>query len=191
MNQICSMICHKKNDRSEVMRLQRILDRMQRLKPDRHGKHRNLQWGSNSRCRYGLPCPSLQQIDIECRRLQEKIEGCFVELIKADDGMFFDVLRLLQGYYPAVYVYLERERARQKEKKSKWAEIRGNYYDDIEEVQCIDGWLTGDDSEEGQVIAKVHLDTGTVDYLDEDAKHDRYAQEVIREVLENGFTLTE
>ena len=68
---------------------------------------------------------------------------------------------------------------------SKWAEIRGDFYDDEEKVQCIDGWLTDDDNEEGQVIAKVHLDTGNVEYLDQDAKTDEYAQEVIREVLED------
>ena len=108
------MICRKKNDRSKVMRLQQILDRMQSLTPDRHGRRLNLQWGANSRCQYGLSCPTLQQMDTECRRLQERIEGYFAELVKADDGMFFDVLRLLQGYYPAVYVYLERERAKAK-----------------------------------------------------------------------------
>ena len=74
---------------------------------------------------------------------------------------------------------------------SKYAEVRGNFYDDIEEVQLIDAWVTDDDNEEGVVIAKVHLDTKQVDYLDPDAKTDEYAQEVINEVLENSYTLTE
>ncbi len=74
---------------------------------------------------------------------------------------------------------------------SKYAEVRGNFYDDIEEVQLIDAWTTDDDNEEGIVIAKVHLDTKQVDYLDPDAKTDEYAQEIINEVLENSYTLTE
>lgn len=74
---------------------------------------------------------------------------------------------------------------------SKYAEVRSNYYDDVEEVQTVDAWFSDDDNEEGIVIAKIHLDTKTVDYLDPDAKTDDYAQEVINEVLENGYVLTE
>ena len=74
---------------------------------------------------------------------------------------------------------------------SKWSEIRSNYFDDEEGVQTVDAWLTDDDNEEGEVIAKIHLDTKTVDYLDPDAETDEYAQEVINEVLEEGYSLTE
>ncbi len=74
---------------------------------------------------------------------------------------------------------------------SKYAEIRGNHFDDIEQVQCIDAWETDNDNEEGKVIAKVHLDTKEVEYLDPDARYDEYAQEVIDEVLEEGYELTE
>jgi len=74
---------------------------------------------------------------------------------------------------------------------SKWSEIRSNYFDDEEGVQTVDAWLTDKDNEEGEVIAKIHLDTKTVDYLDPDAETDEYAQEVINEVLEEGYSLTE
>lgn len=74
---------------------------------------------------------------------------------------------------------------------SKWAEIRSDYYDDEEEKQYVDAWLTNDGGEEGKVIAKIDLATKEVEYLDSDARHDEYAQEVISEVLENGYVLTE
>ncbi len=74
---------------------------------------------------------------------------------------------------------------------SKWSEIRSNYFDDEEGVQTVDAWLTDDGNENGTVIAKIHLDTKTVDYLDSDAETDEYAQEVINEVLEEGYSLTE
>ena len=76
-------------------------------------------------------------------------------------------------------------------KESKWAEIRSDYYDDEEGVQTVDAWLTDDDNEEGKVIAKIRLVTKEVIYLDKDARRDCYALEVINEVLENGFDLTE
>lgn len=74
---------------------------------------------------------------------------------------------------------------------SKYAEVRGNYFDDVEQKQYVDAWLTSDDNEEGIVIAKIDLATKEIEYLDEDAKTDEYAQEVIAEILENGYVLTE
>lgn len=74
---------------------------------------------------------------------------------------------------------------------SKWAEIRSDHYDDEEEKQYVDAWLTNDGDEEGKAIAKIDLATKEVEYLDPDARYDEYAQEVIGEVLENGYVLTE
>lgn len=74
---------------------------------------------------------------------------------------------------------------------SKYAEVQSNYYDDEEERQYVDAWFSDDDNEEGVVIAKINFATGEVEYLDEDAKMDSYAQEVISEVIENGYQLTE
>ena len=68
-------------------------------------------------------------------------------------------------------------------KPLKWAEIRADHFDEEEGLQYIDAWLTGDDNEEGKVIAKINLETKEVEYLDEDAKTDPYAQEVINEIL--------
>ena len=67
---------------------------------------------------------------------------------------------------------------------SKYAEIRSDFYHDEEEMQYVDAWFTNDDNEEGVVIAKVKPKTKEVLYLDEDAKGDEYAQEVIDEILE-------
>ena len=67
---------------------------------------------------------------------------------------------------------------------SKWAEIRNNYYDDIEYKVYIDAWETEcDDNEEGTVIAKINYKTKEVEYLDNDARTDIYAQEIINETL--------
>ena len=67
---------------------------------------------------------------------------------------------------------------------SKWAEIRNDYYDDTEHKVCIDAWETEyDDDEEETVIAKVNYKTKEVEYLDNDARTDTYAQEIINETL--------
>ena len=76
-------------------------------------------------------------------------------------------------------------------KTSKWSEIRCNYFDEEEEKYIVDAWKTCDDNEEGLAIAKIDLADKTVVYLDEDAKTDEYAQAVIREMLQNGYVLTE
>lgn len=72
---------------------------------------------------------------------------------------------------------------------SKWAEIRNDYCDEEEEKVYIDAWKTCNDNEEGKVIAKIDYKTKEIQYLNEAAKTDDYAQEVIIETLnriENG-----
>ena len=69
---------------------------------------------------------------------------------------------------------------------SKWSEIRIDFFDIEENKWFVDAWKTDDDDEEGSVIAKIDLDTETVEYLDADAKTDEYAQEEIKEMLKNG-----
>lgn len=66
---------------------------------------------------------------------------------------------------------------------SKWAEIRNDYCDEEEEKVYIDAWKTCNDNEEGKVIAKVDYKTKEIQYLNEVAKTDDYAQEVIIETL--------
>lgn len=65
----------------------------------------------------------------------------------------------------------------------KWKEIRNDYFDEEDNIICIDGWITSSDNEEGWVLAKVNCDTKEVVYFDEDAKTDSYAQEVIQETI--------
>ena len=74
---------------------------------------------------------------------------------------------------------------------SKWREIRCDVFNEEEERYYVDAWKTGNDNEEGKVIAKIDLANGTVEYLDEDARTDEDAQVVINEFLENGYVLTE
>lgn len=47
----------------------------------------------------------------------------------------------------------------------------------------IDAWRTTNSNEEGKVIAKINLSNSEVEYVDEKAKTDAYAQTVIRRVL--------
>lgn len=65
---------------------------------------------------------------------------------------------------------------------SKWAEIRNDYHNDDEGYTSIDAWKTDIGNEEGEVIAKV-FDDGKVEYLDNVAKKDEYAQEIILEAV--------
>ena len=71
----------------------------------------------------------------------------------------------------------------------KWSEIRIDFFDEEEKKWSVDAWKTDDDNEEGSVIAKIDLYTGTVEYFDADAKTDEYAQEEIKEFLKDGESL--
>lgn len=67
--------------------------------------------------------------------------------------------------------------------KSKYREIRNNFINEDDHKVYIDAWKTGKPNEEGSVIAKIDIATYEVEYLDERAKSDPYAQEVIRETI--------
>ena len=56
--------------------------------------------------------------------------------------------------------------------------------DEKEECWLVDAWKTGDDNEEGEVIAKIS-ESGEVVYLDAEAEDDDYAKEVIDEKLKD------
>ena len=68
---------------------------------------------------------------------------------------------------------------------SKWMEIRNDYCNEDEGRVYIDAWKTSSGNEEGKVIAKVDYKTKEIEYLNEAAKTDEYAQEVIKEVLDS------
>jgi hypothetical protein len=63
---------------------------------------------------------------------------------------------------------------------SIWGEIRNDFQDG--DIVYIDAWLTSDDNEEGRVIAKVNVRTHETEYLDDRARTDGYAQEMISEI---------
>ena len=62
-----------------------------------------------------------------------------------------------------------------------WGEIRNDFEDG--DITTIDAWLTADDNENGTVIARVNTKTKEVEYVDDRAKTDSYAQELINELL--------
>lgn len=66
---------------------------------------------------------------------------------------------------------------------SKYREIRNNFVDEEDHKVYIDAWKTENPNEEGSVIAKIDLATYEVEYLDEKAKRDPYAQEMIRKTV--------
>jgi hypothetical protein len=65
---------------------------------------------------------------------------------------------------------------------NKWGEIRNDYTEHGTGITHIDAWVSDDDDEHGRTIAKVHPD-GTVEYIDEDARVDKFAQELINEAV--------
>ena len=61
---------------------------------------------------------------------------------------------------------------------SIWKEIKCVHFDEEEQKWFVDAWLTDGGLEGGKVIAKVDLQCN-VEYIDERAKADAYAQDVI------------
>lgn len=66
--------------------------------------------------------------------------------------------------------------------ETKYGEVRYDFMDGIEPVS-IDAWFTSDDNEEGHVIARINQKTKHVEYVDNDASYDPYAQEIIHTAI--------
>lgn len=66
---------------------------------------------------------------------------------------------------------------------SIWGEIKNDHIDN--DVVYIDGYLTDDDNEAGRVIAKVNVRTQAIEYLDNRARKDCYAQDIINDVIDS------
>lgn len=72
--------------------------------------------------------------------------------------------------------------------KPIWSNIDTMFEDEEEGLIYVDAWVGND--EDGQVIAKVSSRTGEVIYLDERARTDNYAQNMITELvyeIKKGF----
>lgn len=70
-------------------------------------------------------------------------------------------------------------------KSSKWSEIRCDFLNTEDNFWRVDAWQTDDGAEEGTVIAYIDDFTGRVIYTDPLATVDEYAQEVIKEKIQN------
>ena len=69
-------------------------------------------------------------------------------------------------------------------KNSIWAEVKNDYCCKAEKKVYIAAWKTFSVTEESKIIAIVNCITKKVEYLDDRAKTDIYAQEVIKDTLE-------
>ena len=69
-------------------------------------------------------------------------------------------------------------------KKSKYTSVGKIPPEETDKIY-IAGWLTDDKDEDGEIIASINIRTNEVDYFDEDAKTDEYAQEIISDTLES------
>ncbi|PLS19576.1 hypothetical protein CVD28_03925 [Bacillus sp. M6-12] len=99
----------------------------------------------------------------------------FVECEDENNEIHYDVLK---------ESYLNEETTKLEQRL--WSQINNEFED--EQVIFIDAWTTNDENEEGKVIAKVFKNEQgiiEVEYLDERAKTDVFAQEVIQESINN------
>ena len=65
--------------------------------------------------------------------------------------------------------------------KTKYCEVRNDYYDESAHFTTIDAWKSDDDNEEGKVVAVVH-DRGDYWYTDPEAINDPMVEQAIKEV---------
>lgn len=108
------IICRQKNNFPKENRLNQILSiiRMNQLAPA--DKYDRLTWSLHVSCRYGLSCSLLNQKEMNCKRMAQQIDVYMPNIIASDARIYYDILSLMQGEFPNIYVYMERKRAKRK-----------------------------------------------------------------------------
>ena len=110
MKEVC-MICR---DRNKPDAKKRRLDMIENLLRREEAAEGNwfLNWGIRFRCSFGLGCPSLDVARIE---MESKARNLTPQMrhfaLHGSDAKFHEMLRLLQGEFPAVYQQMEIWRA--------------------------------------------------------------------------------
>lgn len=67
---------------------------------------------------------------------------------------------------------------------SIYAEVRNDFYNEEEKKIYIDAWKTGDDNEEGTVVAKIDAVSLAYEFLVPEAENDEKVREAINQALD-------
>ena len=106
---IC-MICDRNTDNKYypmLLKMQRLLE-SSHVEPVK-GRYEHLPWSINIRCEYGISCDKLKDQEQKARRLASELEPYIIAASQREnDALYHNVLHLLQGYFPAVYLSVER-----------------------------------------------------------------------------------
>lgn len=125
-----------------------------------------------------------------CDKNQVLVDAVIEELKKDFNTGDYTVIEEILFYVPKNILLHSLSEERWKEfnynvskTKSNWSEIHDDFED--EGFIYVDAWTTADDDEAGNIIAKINVQTKEVIYLDERARTDEFAQEVIQERLKS------
>jgi len=110
MNQICLM-CRQTSSNTKIQKLHTIKHRIELSDIKPSSKIDHFMWSSNIRCKYGITCPKIQQLNREMNNLCKQIEPYLIAVSECDDAnTYHDILQLMRGDFPSVYSKMEKLR---------------------------------------------------------------------------------
>lgn len=108
-------ICHEKHNSSTLEQLKRIREFLSRHDLTEVVKSNGVYimaafiHSTHHHCSYGLHCAELSAITHEANNIVREIENNVIAYVQmANKGELQELLLLLQGYFPQVYVAVER-----------------------------------------------------------------------------------
>lgn len=102
------MICHDKHNFAALDQLRRIERFCGSIEvKDEHmenGKSLGFEMDIHIHCRYGLQCPHQNTKAMEAKGIARRISPVLITIARGkDDGLFYELLQLLRGYFPYAY----------------------------------------------------------------------------------------
>ena len=128
---------------------------------------------------------------IEKNNLQKEATSILGKDWEADDDIaqVKEILDSIDKEYNVTHIEAKTKREQRADdyihvfkNENIWAEIKADHTDEETGITYVDAWTSPDDDEDGCVIATID-DKGFTTYIDERAKTDKYAQEIIQEAM--------
>ncbi len=104
------MTCHFSEHPLELVNLEK-LENILSAKVDEKDvkKSEHCNWGVSPKCRYGMTCAKTRNLRSKMDRITDRLDILLSAYIEQTDCRDYkEILRHLQGYFPAVYRQFER-----------------------------------------------------------------------------------
>ena len=117
MQQSICMVCHENRAKNRKLKLDKAMQLITISKVKPSTRRELFIWGSDIKCRYGLPCEKLNRENNECKAMYKLLEPYLVAVAESDnESLYQTILQFMRGDFASVYNKMELLHVRYKKR---------------------------------------------------------------------------